>query len=114
MWDTGKFTRSYLDSLSRNDWRRGSKYFQEPQLSANLDLVDKLKPIASRNDLTLAQLAVAWVLRRQEVTSAIVGARRPDQIEGTVPAGDAELSDDDIHEIERLLAKRAEASTAAV
>ena len=56
----------------------------------------------------MAQLAIAWVLRRPEVTAAIVGARRPAHIEETVKAGDWELSAADIAEIEVLLARRKE------
>jgi L-glyceraldehyde 3-phosphate reductase len=74
-------------------------------LSANLDLVEKLKPIVERSGITLSQLAIAWVLRRPEVTSAIVGARRPQQIEGTVAAGDVMLSTQDVEEIDALLTK---------
>ena len=55
---------------------------------------------------TCAELAIAWILRRQEVTAAIVGARRPGQIEETIHAGDWNLSDEDIDEIESLLAER--------
>jgi aryl-alcohol dehydrogenase-like predicted oxidoreductase len=80
--------------------------FQEPRLSANLELVDELRKIAERNGKTVAQLAIAWVLRRPEVTSAIVGARRPSQIEETVAAGDWNLSPADISTIESLLGER--------
>lgn len=102
---TGKYTRKRVADLPENDWRRGSDQFKEPRLSANLNLIDKLKPIAERNGITLSQLAIAWVLRRPEVTSAIVGARRPRQIEETVEAGDVTLSQQDVEEIDVLLAK---------
>jgi aryl-alcohol dehydrogenase-like predicted oxidoreductase len=49
---------------------------------------------------------VAWVLRRPEVTAAIVGARRPSQIEQIAPASDWQLSPEVVHEIEDLLAVR--------
>ncbi|MHC5075905.1 MAG: aldo/keto reductase, partial [Planctomycetota bacterium] len=65
--------------------------------------VEQLKPIADRNSVTLAQLAINWVLRRPEVTAAIVGARRPGQIVETYSSGDWELDQDDIAEIEKLL-----------
>jgi len=65
-----------------------------------------LRPIAERNGKTLAQLAISWILRRSEVTAAIVGARRPDQIAETSAASDWNLSDKDIEEIEQLLAER--------
>ena len=103
---TGKFTRERVESLPNGDWRKRSEEFQEPQLSVNLALVDKLRPIAERNGRTLAQLAIAWVLRRPELTAAIVGARRPSQIEETAQAGDWELSAEDIAEIGALLVER--------
>jgi aryl-alcohol dehydrogenase-like predicted oxidoreductase len=103
---TGKFTRERVASLADGDWRRQNPHFQEPELSANLELVEGLRPIAERNGRTLAQLAIAWVLRRPEVTAAIVGARRPSQIEETAAAGDWVLSAEDIAEIDALLAKR--------
>ena len=106
---TGRFSRERVQNLDKDDgFRRNiSQHFQEPQLSANLELVEKLRPIAQRNDRTLAQLAVAWVLRRPEVISAIVGARKPAQIEETAAAGDWALSEKDTNEIEKLLAERA-------
>ena len=110
---TGKFTKARAASLPEDDWRSRNAQFQEPLLSANLTFVDKLRPIAERNGKTLAQLAIAWVLRRPEVTSAIVGARRPAQIEETVQAGDWELSSEDIAEIDKLLAERESTSAKA-
>jgi aryl-alcohol dehydrogenase-like predicted oxidoreductase len=61
-----------------------------------------------RNGRTLAQLAISWVLRRPEVTAAIVGARRPEQIIETSAASDWDLIREDIDEIEQLLARRQE------
>jgi aryl-alcohol dehydrogenase-like predicted oxidoreductase len=106
---TGSFSRKRAAQLPDDDWRRRNSQFQEPQLSANLDLVEALRPIAERNGRTLAQLAIAWVLRRPEVTAAIVGARRPSQIEETAPAADWVLGAADIAEIEALLDKREQA-----
>lgn len=107
---TGKYTRELIEQLPEDDWRKEfSPHFKEPALSANLKLIDGLRPIAERNGKTVAQLAIAWVLRRPELTSAIVGARRPAHIEETVVAGDWVLSPEDIAEIEALLAKRAQA-----
>ncbi len=103
---TGKFSRERVAALPADDHRKRSVEYQEPQFSINLELVEKLKPIAERNGRTLAQLAIAWVLRREEVTAAIVGARRPSQIVETAAAGDWILSQEDIDEIEKLLAER--------
>jgi aryl-alcohol dehydrogenase-like predicted oxidoreductase len=74
-----------------------------------LSLVESLTPIAQRHGKSLAELAVAWVLRRPEVTAAIVGARRPRQVEGVFRAGDWVLSPEDIAEIDPLLRQHAQA-----
>jgi len=103
---TGKFSQERLAGLPLDDHRRRNPDFQEPQFAATLQLVDKLRLIAERNGRTLAQLAISWVLRRAEVTAAIVGARRPEQIAETAPASDWNLSKKDIEEIERLLVQR--------
>jgi aryl-alcohol dehydrogenase-like predicted oxidoreductase len=105
---TGKFSRERLKNLDKEDaWRRNlCIHFKEPEASLNIELAEKLWPIAAKNGRTISQLALAWVLRRPEVTSAIVGARRPSQIEETAQAGDWELSKEDIAEIGKLLAER--------
>ena len=103
---TGKFSAERLASLAPDDHRKRHRDFQQPQLGATLELVEGLKQIAGRNGRTCAQLALSWVLRRPEVTAAIAGARRPDQIIETAPASDWNLSENDIEEIERLLAGR--------
>jgi aryl-alcohol dehydrogenase-like predicted oxidoreductase len=108
---TGKFTRGYFESLAADDHRRKNPDFQDPQFSATLELVDKLSPIAKRSGKTLSRLAIAWVLRRPEVTAAIVGARKPAQIIETAPASDWNLSKKDIDEVGHLLAERMEKVT---
>ncbi len=111
---TEKLTRKRAAALPADDWRRNySPEFQEPALSANLALVDGLRSIAARHGRTVAQLAIAWVLRRPEVTSAIVGARKPSHIEGTVEAGGWVLDPQEIAEIDALLADRAHSLCAA-
>lgn len=103
---SGKFTRERLQNLPAGDLRHRDPHFQEPQFSANLELAEGLYPIAQKSGRTVAQLAIAWVLRRPEVTAAIVGARRPSQIEETVLAGNWVLSGEDISAIDRLIDKR--------
>jgi aryl-alcohol dehydrogenase-like predicted oxidoreductase len=105
---TGKFNRQRLAALALDDHRRKDPDFQQPRFTATLQLVDELRPVAERNGITLAQLAISWVLRRPEITAAIVGARRPDQIEETAKAADRKLADEDIERIEQLLKKRQE------
>ena len=98
-----------MERLAEDDHRRNDSYFKEPQFSVNLDFVDSLRPIAEKNDATLAQLALGWVLRRSEVTAAIVGTRKASQIDETAKAGDMVLSEEDIIVIEELLGRRDEA-----
>jgi len=105
---TGKFTKERALNLPEDDWRKRKSWFQEPELSANLALVDGLRPIAEHCGWTVAQLALAWVLRRPEVTAVIAGARHPSQIEEDVLASDLWLSTDDLAVIEDLLAARQE------
>jgi len=105
---TGKFSQQRLAALPLDDHRRRSEDFHEPQFSATLQLVERLRPIAERNGMTLAQLAISWVLRRSEITAAIVGARNAEQIAETSAAADSELPAEEIEQIERLLVERLE------
>lgn len=100
---TGAFTRERIQNMSDEDHRKTTAEFKEPLFSITLEMVESLKPIAEKYGKTLAQLAVAWVLRRSEVTAAIVGARRPSQIEETAPASDWNLNKDDIDKIGQIL-----------
>ncbi len=103
---TGKFTRERVQNLAEDDHRREDRHFQEPELGANITLVEGLHSIAGKSGKTVAQLAIAWVLRRSEVTAAIVGARHPSQIKETVAAGEWELFNGDIAAIDKLLQER--------
>lgn len=69
-----------------------------------LTAVQQLKPIAARLDVTLAQLAIAWVLREPNVSSAIVGASRPQQVDDNVAASGVIIPEDELAEIDRVLA----------
>jgi len=106
---SGKFTRERLHNLPAEDLRHRDPHFREPQFSINLELAEGLRSIAQKHGWTIAQLAIAWTLRRPEITSAIVGARRPSQIEETILAGDLVLSGGDISAIDKLIAKREKA-----
>lgn len=103
---TGKFTRERAENLPDDDHRRNDPLFREPALSATIELAARLGEIAGGYGRTAAQLAIAWVLRLPEVTAAIVGARRPSQIEETADAGDWVLPVEVIGEVDRLLAGR--------
>jgi aryl-alcohol dehydrogenase-like predicted oxidoreductase len=97
---TGGMTRERIETLADDDWRKHDERFNEPQLSRNLELVARLAAVADRHDTTPGAVAVAWTLRRPAVDGAIVGFRRPDQVDPILPAANLELTDHDIAEIE--------------
>jgi aryl-alcohol dehydrogenase-like predicted oxidoreductase len=108
---TGKMTRERVANFPDDDFRKRSKYFQEPELTRNLTVANLFAQIGKRHGLTAGAVAIAWTLRHPAVTGAIVGARRPDQIDGIVGAGDFRLSDSELAEIEKAL-RTASARTA--
>jgi aryl-alcohol dehydrogenase-like predicted oxidoreductase len=65
--------------------------------------VQELKPIADELDLTMAQLAVAWVLQNDNVASAIIGASRPEQVTENVKAAGVEIPVDAMKRIDEAL-----------
>ncbi|MBN1478997.1 aldo/keto reductase [candidate division KSB1 bacterium] len=103
---TGAFNKQRLANLPATDHRREDLHFQEPELSANLQLVERLGEIAKARAITVAQLCIAWTLRHPQMTAAIVGGRRPQQVDETAAAGDVVLSEAEIAEIEELLQQR--------
>jgi aryl-alcohol dehydrogenase-like predicted oxidoreductase len=102
---TGSFNREGLDRLAEDDWRRRAPPLEEPKLSQNLALVERLAPIAERLGTNVASLAVAWAVAVPGVTGAIVGARRPAQVDDWLGAGDLELDQATLEEIERAVAE---------
>ena len=103
---TGKFTKERAAGLPESDWRSRHPFFMEPQLSVNLQAIDQLRKIANEKKISLSQLSLVWVLRNKEVTSAIVGARNPQQIKETAKAGALSLTKVEIEGIEEILAWR--------
>jgi aryl-alcohol dehydrogenase-like predicted oxidoreductase len=97
---TGGMTRERVERLPEDDWRKHDPRFNEPQLSRNLDLVARLKAVADRHDTTPGAIAVAWTLHNPAVDGAIVGFRRPDQIDPILTAASLDLTNQDIAEIE--------------
>jgi aryl-alcohol dehydrogenase-like predicted oxidoreductase len=97
---TGKMTRTRIEQMADDDWRKDDVRFQEPQLSRNLALVERLQAVAARHDTTPGAVAAAWTLRNPAVDAAIVGFRRPDQVDPILPAASLELTEADVAEIE--------------
>ncbi len=100
---TGTMSHERLASLPEDDWRRRDEQFQEPRLSRNLRVAAKLVEIGQRHGKSAAEVAIAWTLRLPAVTGAIVGARKPEQVDGFIGAMDFRLNETDIAEIEAFL-----------
>lgn len=100
---SGAMTKERAANFAKDDWRRNNKEFQEPQLSKNLALVELLREIGAKHGRSPGEVAIAWTLRRPEVTAAIVGSRSPKQIEGIIAAGTFRLSNEELTRIQEAL-----------
>ena len=103
---TGTFSAERVAALSAKDHRSRDPRFQSPQLEINLAFVEALGEIATGLGWTIAELSIAWTLRRPELTSAIVGSRKPEQIAETVIAGDRVLDAASIDAIDSAIQTR--------
>ena len=96
---SGKLTRERIENLPDDDWRKDDASFQEPALSRHLATVERLQAIADRHDTTPGAVAIAWTLENPAVDGAIVGFRRPAQVDPLVSAANLELTPEDLAEI---------------
>jgi len=100
---SGKMTRERIDNFPEDDWRKRNEEFQEPRLSRNLKLASLLQDIGYPYNRTTAEVAIAWTLRHPAVTGAIVGGRRPEQVEEIIGAAEFRLSESELEQIEKFL-----------
>ncbi len=112
---TGKFTRD--TKFPETDWRSGGLFpdpgdwqrhidlFHGKQFRRNLKIVEKVKKIADKHRKTVGQLAIAWVLSNPAVTSAIVGAKRPSQLEENVGGAGWEITKEEFSRVDEILTK---------
>ena len=82
----------------------GARTSSLPKLERNLALVEVLREIGRQHGVEPGVVAIAWTLRNPAITAAIVGARRPDQVDGVMPAATFRLSDAEAQQIEQWLA----------
>lgn len=90
---TGKMTAERIQRLPEDDWRRRNAQFQSPKLEKNLALVEELRKIGDQHGVEPGVVAVAYTLHNPAVTAAIVGARRADQVDGTIAAARFSLTE---------------------
>ncbi len=100
---TGTMTPERVASLPEDDWRKRDRRFQEPLLSRHLAVAERLRAIGDRHGATPGAVAVAWSLRNPAVDGAIVGLRRPDQVEPILAAASLALGDAELDELEAPL-----------
>lgn len=101
---TGAMTRERVANFAKDDWRRNNKEFQEPRLSANIELAGFLSKIGASHGRSAGEVAIAWTLRHPAVTGAIVGGRNAAQVDGIIGAAEFRLSEDEIAAIMAYLA----------
>ena len=89
---TGKFTRAG----GAADARRATFDFPPVDKAQGFDVLDAMRPIAEAHGASIAQVALAWLLRKDVVTSVIVGARRMDQLEDNLASVDLALTDEEM------------------
>ncbi len=94
---TGKFSAERVAALPADDFRSHDPHFQEPQLSENLAIAERLRELGERHGASPGAVAIAWTLRNPVVTGAIVGFRGAAQVDGILPAaGELVLSAEEI------------------
>jgi len=98
---TGAMTRERAAALPEDDWRSRSPEFNEPNLTRNLTLVERLRAVGKRHGRSAGEVAIAWTLRNPAVTGAIVGARNASQADGAMRAAELRLTDAEVAEIEK-------------
>ena len=98
---SGKYTGGKIPPDSRAGSEKMNLFLK--QIDRGLaDRVEQLRPIAQRHNMTLAQLAIAWLLQREGVSSVIIGATRVEQVEENVAAAGFEFSPEDMARIDEL------------
>ncbi|BCL80590.1 oxidoreductase [Ktedonobacteria bacterium brp13] len=102
---TGKMTAERVAQMPQDDWRRTNPEFQGERLTRNLQLTELLSEIGRGYNVTPGVVAVAWTLYNPAVSAAIVGARRPSQVEETSAALSFRLSQGEYERIQQFVAQ---------
>jgi aryl-alcohol dehydrogenase-like predicted oxidoreductase len=97
---TGAMTRKRIEGLPDDDWRKHDSRFSEPALSEHLAAAERVTRVADRLGVAPGAVAIAWTLRHPAVDGAIVGMRRPDQVDELLASATLDLSDQDARELE--------------
>ncbi|HEV7666700.1 MAG TPA: aldo/keto reductase, partial [Chloroflexota bacterium] len=102
---SGSFNTARAAGLPADDWRSHDPNFMGEGLRRNLGLAAALRSPAARHNTTTAAVAIAWTLAWPGVSGAIVGARRPEQVDGWLDAATLHLEQVDLAGIADAIAK---------
>ena len=102
---SGKYTR---DNESSGDNRRDSFDFPPINKDKAYDIIDVIRPIAEAHSVSVAQIALSWLLHQKAVTSVIIGAKKPDQLKDNIAATSVQLSSEDLAKLNEISALEAE------
>ena len=102
----GVLTGKYVDDIPKGSRAETTQFVSADLTDEKREKVIKLMELAQTHDLTLAQLALAWVLKRKEISCAIIGATSLKQLEENLKAKDVELGDDLVAEINVIIDKK--------
>ncbi|MFL5624122.1 MAG: aldo/keto reductase [Ktedonobacteraceae bacterium] len=100
---TGTMSKERVENMPDNDWRKRDPEFQEPRLSRNLQLAHLLQEIAYPHGRSAGEVAIAWTLHNPAVTGAVVGGRKPQQIDEVIGAAEFRLEEIELAQINRFL-----------
>ncbi len=101
---TGKYTTAENPPAGTRAAGRSKDMMEDYFTQPVLDAVQRLKPLAERAHCSLAQLALAWCLRTPDVSSVIIGATRPEQVDDNVAAADLDVDPEIFHAMDNILA----------
>jgi len=96
---TGRFTK---ETEIKEGVRKNNLLFNEPIFSRTIKVIEKLKEIAKRKDMTLTQLSIRWITEKEIVSTAIVGARKSSHFEENIKSFNFVLEEEVIEEIDEI------------
>lgn len=92
--------------FKEGDLRRGHASFTPENLRKTVAMLDRMRAVADRHQLSISQLVIAWTIAQPGLTHALVGARTPEQAVENAKAGSVELSAEDLAAISSALAQK--------
>jgi len=99
----GLLTGKYNEGVPEGSRGATTKWLQKEMTDTNISKIKQLQPIADKLEITIGQLALAWILRREEMSCAIIGATRPEHVESNVKASEVTLDNNILNQVEEIL-----------